>query len=463
MCTSPILIHTRSSVRSDRVTGLSVIQEISPLGTYRTIRGNRSSAEDAALKCYSKLRSASDDFFYCSNIVPCGKCAQCLSMRQSDLAARCAAEARKRGSMAFLTLTYSNETVPISVLLQKIDKSTGEIISDMSLRILDRPKRLHSKKSLVRYRVMDSDLRFECLRGFSALPRTAVKYFEKPAFCEDDFYQYRYVFSQSLCTKDVRLWLKRARMAYFREYSKHLPEFTYVVCGEYGERYHRPHYHLGFFGLKREHVAFLASLWDYGYSQLKMVNCINEDGSDGFARASKYIGKYMSKGMFECESVKLGFAAKGRLASSKGLGDILSASLVAFYRGYDIVGEYDINKPLPNEKLKALLSVYRQRNSITIGNSVFVLPRKYVTQIWSVPKKPSGFVSSVVRRQINESLRADYLNDRFEQLKELCPGEPVRVLFEKAFSAYKDSLLSLQVKNARGIELHKKFYIKSKF
>lgn len=103
-------------------------------------------------------------------------------MRQSDLAARCAAEARKRGSMAFLTLTYSNETVPISVLLQKIDKFTGEIISDMSLRILERPKRLHSKRFSVRYKVMDGDLRFECLRGFSALPRTAVKYIEKDAF-----------------------------------------------------------------------------------------------------------------------------------------------------------------------------------------------------------------------------------------------------------------------------------------
>lgn len=62
MCTSPLLIHTRSSVRSDRLTGLSVIQEASPSGLYRTIRANRSSSNDAVLKCYSKLRSASDDF-----------------------------------------------------------------------------------------------------------------------------------------------------------------------------------------------------------------------------------------------------------------------------------------------------------------------------------------------------------------------------------------------------------------
>ena len=49
------------------------------------------------------------NYKYLKNMVPCGKCSQCLGKRQSDLAARCAAEARSKGSMCFVTLTYDNE------------------------------------------------------------------------------------------------------------------------------------------------------------------------------------------------------------------------------------------------------------------------------------------------------------------------------------------------------------------
>ena len=55
-------------------------------------------------------------------VVPCGKCVQCLKRRQASIASRCVSEAQSKGSMHFLTLTYSNEYLPISVRLQVINK-----------------------------------------------------------------------------------------------------------------------------------------------------------------------------------------------------------------------------------------------------------------------------------------------------------------------------------------------------
>lgn len=134
MCTSPVCISKRSSVRFDSCTSL------------RVERGDK-------LYTYAKLRGHSDDYYYSKCLVPCGKCADCLSKRQSDLAARCAAEARKRGSMGFLTLTYSDNFLPIAVLLRKVDKSTGEILADESLHQLDRPKKVSRTKVYQRNKV----------------------------------------------------------------------------------------------------------------------------------------------------------------------------------------------------------------------------------------------------------------------------------------------------------------------
>ena len=78
-----------------------------------------------------------------------------------------------------------------------------------------------------------------------------------------------------------------------------LPDFSYVAISEYGPRTCRPHYHLAFFGLKREHLLSIGPMAD-GKSQAGsgLFNQVNPDGSSGFLKASKYIGKYMSKGKF---------------------------------------------------------------------------------------------------------------------------------------------------------------------
>lgn len=46
-------------------------------------------------------------------VVPCGKCAECVKDKQNEFVIRSIEEQRKRGSMWFVTLTYSKDNVPV--------------------------------------------------------------------------------------------------------------------------------------------------------------------------------------------------------------------------------------------------------------------------------------------------------------------------------------------------------------
>lgn len=407
-----------------------------------------------------------DNYNYFRALVPCGKCAQCLRKRQSDLSARCALEARKRGSMCFVTLTYDNASVPIACLLEHVDCDTGEVTHSQSLHQLDRRKLCRKKKDkeLFGSLLPPDDLHLECLRGFGNMSSRKVKEYEKDlVYSESENTLYRLHFTPTLCSKDVRLWIKRSRMRYERQFGEKLPEFTYVVCGEYGSSTHRPHYHLGFFGLQKKHVDFLTAQWPYGFTYTQQVNCINADGTDGFAAASKYIGKYMSKGEFECPSVTCGYAVKGRLASSRGLGGDLPQELVNYFRCYDVFGEYDINNPLPNDTVKKLVELLRSRAVITVGKSVFVLPGKFVRQIWYNKRSDNTFESSIVRKQISASLQCDAFNDLYKRISERFPDSPKEFIFKMVEQELALSRLSSEIKDSSGKLRYQKFYLTSKF
>ena len=82
------------------------------------------------LRNRSKIVKTSEPFPYVSrynrfaplyNIVPCGKCLECLKKTQNDWMIRMAEEIRSKGKAVFVTLTYRPADVPIMV-----DKVTGE-------------------------------------------------------------------------------------------------------------------------------------------------------------------------------------------------------------------------------------------------------------------------------------------------------------------------------------------------
>ena len=92
--------------------------------------------------------------------------------------------------------------------------------------------------------------------------------------------------------RDYQLFLKRLR--------KKIGKFRYFLCGEYGSKKRRPHYHLIVFGWKPQDLEyfftdksgfiiyqskFLEQLWSLGFVSVGELNL----------RSAKYVAKYMQK------------------------------------------------------------------------------------------------------------------------------------------------------------------------
>lgn len=82
----------------------------------------------------------------------------------------------------------------------------------------------------------------------------------------------------SLQPSHIQSWLKRLRF--------HLDyPIRYYVCGEYGEKKKRPHYHAIIFGLKVEDYKLARDLWGYG----------NVDTQTGRIESLAYVAGYVNK------------------------------------------------------------------------------------------------------------------------------------------------------------------------
>ena len=258
-----------------------------------------------------------------SLVVPCGKCLACLKNKQSSMVVRCLREARQRGSFAFMTLTYDDDHLPIVESMWQVDLKTGQE------KMVESPEFMstgfHPEKAYC-----------DLFRGDKGSPLPRYRTF---VHCRLLNMEWQIRITPSVCRKDVRQWLKQARIQYQRDYGEKLPDFSYVAISEYGPRTCRPHYHLAFFGLKNFHVQYLLNAWKFGkVKQVRMVNVSTKD----FIRASKYIGKYMSKGSFECESVKCGIAQKPRVCQSLHFGMRDLDSVTSYLKCEDMVGPYDL-------------------------------------------------------------------------------------------------------------------------
>lgn len=87
----------------------------------------------------------------------------------------------------------------------------------------------------------------------------------------------------TLCKPDLQKYLKR-----LRDYVKrsNLPEIKFLACGEYGDKFGRPHYHIVFFGLSDALAAsFNKKSWKLGLTQSGALS----------AGGLRYVLKYMTK------------------------------------------------------------------------------------------------------------------------------------------------------------------------
>lgn len=93
-------------------------------------------------------------------------------------------------------------------------------------------------------------------------------------------YDNEHIGDNNLNYRDIQLFMKRLR----KHYSGH--EIKYIVCGEYGSRTGRAHWHLLFLGLPKYEPHVIRSLWINGFIKLEYVRSYSAVG---------YILKYALK------------------------------------------------------------------------------------------------------------------------------------------------------------------------
>lgn len=421
-------------------------------------------------------------------IVPCGKCLECVKKRQNDLSTRTAREAAYRGSFFFVTLTYNDESLPVSVRLCQVVKDTGEVLYPYECEQLVRLQRREDAQTVE----LVKDVRGELLR---LAPSPSARVVTRPFF-EDDEFLYYYEFTPSINRRDLRLWLKRCRVKYKRMFGRPLSEFSYVATGEYGPKTARPHYHICLLGLSEHEVSWMANEWTYGFTNVKKVNAVNPDGSNGFEIAGKYVGKYVTKGKFECDSVKCGIAQKPRLLLSKGVGfeqkDIvgyrrlntsqktwfpvykctLPDSLISYYRCYDLYGKYDINslvdpstgKRFTDSKLLEMAAEISKRSRITVGRSEYALPHNYLLHLWYVYDDiKKCYRASELRLQMSALTRVDPVADYISQLRQDYPAITAGEISSKVSEFVECRFHDSDAREARADDSLRAFYSSSIF
>lgn len=102
---------------------------------------------------------------------------------------------------------------------------------------------------------------------------------------------------KTLRLSDVQLVLKRFRERWKRLHNLTTTPWKYFLCGEYGPKTLRPHYHLIFFGLSSYEIKSFRADWakEYGIVHCKNVNLTHKS----IFNVSSYIAKYACKGLFE--------------------------------------------------------------------------------------------------------------------------------------------------------------------
>lgn len=125
----------------------------------------------------------------------------------------------------------------------------------------------------------------------------------------------------SLRRADVQAELKRFRAALVRKYG-HTVRFKMTFFGEYGDRTHRPHYHLLTFGLNDDQANMLADSWrdHFGFVHLDSIPFLNPDGSPAFVKVALYVSKYTAKQDVIPDFIRGSLAELPRRQSSIGLG-----------------------------------------------------------------------------------------------------------------------------------------------
>lgn len=351
-------------------------------------------------------------------------------------------EAEKRGSLSFVTLTYDDEHLPLAQSLWSIDKETGEYS-------------LESPAELISSARFPDPVRLGQFKYI--LPSDKPRYIEIsiPAFsCADPSKDWFVRITPSVCREDVRMWLKRSRVAYERAFGKKL-DMSYCAVFEYGPRTCRPHVHLAIMGISVDTLNWLARQWTYGFTKCERVDRVEKDNADPWSSVAFYIGKYMTKGKFECESVKNGSAEKPRVCQSLGLGTGNFESLIPQVCAFDVYGKYDLNtlycdslkRVLNQNEIDVLCEEIPKRLVYKLNDKIMLpLPRLIRNRIFFNFDKYEKPVKTKIWYLVTSALRDKYDSLDRQEFREFLSANLQRTIAENcaAFEANKSYVASLQ-------------------
>ena len=314
-----------------------------------------------------------------TQVVPCGKCIQCKTKDQGEYVQRCMNAANEDGQVWFVTLTYNNDNVPVNYRLEdpsKLFDSDGEIIED-------------------------------------CLDSSVLEYDEDTG---EMTAKHRYL---SLDREDLKKWKKRVKIRYERKFKKKL-ELKYIICGEYGPRTHRPHYHGMFFGLDKDAARMLEDDWNKncGFTCFKYIPTFSVDGSNQVEKVAKYCSKYCVKvNELEDESVINQLVQKPRKVTSQGLG-VPSAKKMMQLQRYQLckdLFDYDENKPqdtLTNSQQKLLINEIKKRRKASRLPRYLIKRLFYYKDFFGNPRACE--VQKMVSRSLQMDIQKDYSRELFE-------------------------------------------------
>lgn len=374
---------------------------------------------------------------------PCGHCIECLQKKQNDLAARIYQESKTKSRCYFVTFTYAPHFEPYAGSLWRCDHLTG-LFHRATVPVL-----------------LDSEnpnyiAAFDYFRTLSIPVSGVTRIYERNLPIDDltsledtnlyDIYSDSLVslylrVTPSLNMRHPRLAIKRWRTQYERDYGKRLPQFSYSLVGEFGtKRTRRPHYHMVILSneLEKWQVDLLIKEWHYGRTQLDVVQRYNKNGSDAYAAISRYIGKYLSKGEFDVDSVKQGLVKGQRVCNSKRLGQTLTKNELDYFLCQDLK---KFNQGLAHEQLsdddkKLILPEICRRLRYKIVTKkgrtlLFAMPQSLKKQIFNyyVSKTTREASYSPLYYMVQDFARSQYLEScsrEFVQFRaSRPPGEDV--------------------------------------
>lgn len=206
----------------------------------------------------------------------------------------------------------------------------------------------------------------------------------------------------------------------------------------------------------------MCNRWNLGRTQFKCVRPFNEDGSNAYALVSRYISKYMTKGRFECDSVKDRCAEKPRICQSRGIGSDIIEKIKDYVYAFSIYGKYDPDTlvldngtPLSDSQIATLVTEIPNRLSYSPdGKYRYPLPRIFVDKLFKEKIYDSKEDRTIVRSYKIWSLVLAHIRDEYDalyqrELREFCASRPSRSvrsslvafeLFRSNAFAFEDSI-----------------------